>query len=452
MMYFVFFLAALVSISARSADVLDRAPTSARLIPSVSDKFDLQSVSLAQVINLVYQEAFKQAYVVDSAVLSDDRLVSFRFDASKGDMRRFWLDFLDSQGFELQVRNGVDFVGKKKAEEHVEKPGPVMHAYVYRPQYRSVSYVVGLVSPLFNVGGFTVNRIVHAPVFSAARTQMVATGAGSSQTELPSSSPHAALASPTSAAGLIDVESDTLVFYGLADEVEKLKKILPQIDTPTGEVAVKAVVYEVATNKDSGSAFSLALNILGGKLGLSYGNSGALSNAVTFKSGTIDAAISALSSDSRFKTLTSPRLRVRSGSEARLTVGQDVPTLGALQYAQGSSQPVQSIEYRSAGVILAITPKVREAGIDLHVDQQISDFAKTDTGVNGSPTLTKRSFSTDVTLMDGELIVLGGLTQDKTVDAHSGFSFLPKMLHSLSTADGRTEVLLLLQVERVVHN
>lgn len=451
MKYVVFFVTLLVSMSASSASRPNRVPSSAYTLPTAADKFDFQSVSLAKVISLLYQHAFKQAYVVDSVVLNDDRLVSFRFDASQGDLRRFWLSFLNAHGFEIQVRNGVDFVGLKKVDERSEKPGPVMHTYMYRPQYRSVSYVIGLVSPLFRVGGFTVNRVVHSPAPSVARAlQGGASGALMNDQSIASS--QAGLASPTSAAGLIDIDSDMLIFHGPEDEVEKLKKILPQVDTATGEVAVKAVVYEVATSKDSGSAFSLALNILGGKLGISYGDSRALANAVTFKTGSIDAAMSALSSDSRFKTLTSPRLRVRSGSVARLTVGQDVPTLGALQYAQGSSQPVQSVEYRSAGVILAITPKVREAGIDLHVDQQISDFAKTDTGVNGSPTLTKRSFSTDVTLADGELIVLGGLTQEKAVDAHSGFSFLPRMLQSISSSDGRTEVLLLLQVDRVVRN
>ena len=258
------------------------------------------------------------------------------------------------------------------------------------------------------------------------------------------------MAPANSAAALIDTDNDTLVFQGPVDEVDKLKKILPQIDTATGEVIVKAVVYEVATGKDIGSAFSLALNILGGRLGINLGDPATLANAVTFKSSSIDAAISALSTDSRFKTVSTPRLRVKSGAQARLTVGQDVPTLGAVSYAQGGGQPVQSVEYRSAGVILGITPQVRDAGIDLHVDQQISDFVKTDTGVNGSPTLTKRSFSTDVSLADGELVVLGGLTQDKNSAARSGISFLPKLLQSSSSADSRTEVLLLLQVDKIV--
>lgn len=113
-------------------------------------------------------------------------------------------------------------------------------------------------------------------------------------------------------------------------------------------------------------------------------------------------------------------------------------------------QAIQSVEYRSSGVILDITPQVRDEGIDLHVVQQISDFVKTETGVNGSPTLTKRSFSTDVTVAAGELVVLGGLTQDKNSEARSGLSFLPKLLQSSSLVDNRTEVLLLLQVDTVV--
>lgn len=48
-------------------------------------------------------------------------------------------------------------------------------------------------------------------------------------------------------------------------------------------------------------------------------------------------------------------------------------------------QAIQSVEYRSAGVILSVTPQIFDAGIDLHVDQQISDFVRTETGVNGSP-------------------------------------------------------------------
>ena len=80
------------------------------------------------------------------------------------------------------------------------------------------------------------------------------------------------------------------------------------------------------------------------------------------------------------------------------------------------------------------------------VDQQISDFAKTETGVNGSPTLTKRSLSTTTTIADGEVVLLGGLTTRRLEDDVSGLAFLPRFLRSSSATDDQTEILLLLQV------
>ncbi len=255
-------------------------------------KFDLQGTSVSQVISLVYMEAFKQAYVIDPAVLRDDRIVSFRFDASKGDMRQFWIDFLDSLGFAVETRKGVDFVTVKRPEEKAEKAERELDVFVYRSQYRPLSYLVSLLSPLFKVGNFTVNRAVHPP------TPTALIGAPSVPGGAPGSPPSVP---PGSAAATIDTDSDTLIFQGTPEEIAKLKKLLPQVDTASGEVAVKAVVYEVTTGERSGTAFSLALNILGGKLGVSLGDAGKLSNSVSFKNSTIDAAFSALANDSRFK-------------------------------------------------------------------------------------------------------------------------------------------------------
>jgi type II secretory pathway component GspD/PulD (secretin) len=224
--------------------------------------------------------------------------------------------------------------------------------------------------------------------------------------------------------------------------------LLRQIDVHPGEVMISAVVYEVSAGKSDGSAFSLALNLLGGKLGLSLGGAPALSNAVTFKNASIDVALSILARDSRFKALSTPRLRVRSGAQARLMVGQDVPTVGAVSYPQGGV-PVQSIEYRSSGVILALMPTAYESSVDVVIDQQISDFAKTETGVSSSPTLTKRALSTTVTLGNDEFVVLGGLMSHKAVEGTSGLSFLPRLLRDSTSSSAQTEVLLLLQVSRV---
>jgi general secretion pathway protein D len=442
MRYVLLFGLFLFATNAISADKVTP-PKGARLSPEQlaeksKSKFDLHGASVAQVISLVYMEAFKQSYVIDPSVLRDERLVSFRFDASNGDMRQFWIDFLDSLGFSIEQRKGVDFVFMKRIEEKLEKLEDTSNIFVYRPRCRSLSYLTNLLTPIFKTGNFSVNRVVHTPKPQS-----------STVSPAPSSNVTAPSVPFGSAAALIDTDSDVLIFEGSLKDIEKLKILLSQVDTAVGEVLVKAVVYEVSTGKSDETAFSLALNLLGGKLGINLGSSGVLTNSISLKTSNIDLAFSALSGDSRFKTVSTPSLRVKSGSQARLTVGQDVPTLGSLSFPQGGGQAVQSVVYQSSGVILSVTPVVHDESIDLAIDQQISDFVRTESGVNSSPTLTKRAFSTNVVISDHEIILLGGLTQDKDINVDSGLSFLPRFLHTKNRSDMRTEVLMMLEVTRI---
>jgi general secretion pathway protein D len=397
----------------------------AQPVPPVAPvKFDFQAVSVSQVVQLVYGDVLKQPYVIDPGVLNDQRLVSFRFDSAKGNVRQFWTSFLDSLGFVVDSRGGVDFIGLKKADLQKVQPSEFV---IYRPRFRSVSYLVDLLASLFKPGSFSVQRAVKTTPGEPVPTN----------------------APPSSAAGQVQTDADTLIFSGTETEVASLNKLLSQVDVAVGEVFVRAALFEVSTGTEDASGFSLALNLLGGKFGLTLGGSAALANSATIKTSTIEAVFGLLGGDSHFKALSSPRLRVKSGTSARLMVGQDVPTIGAVTYPQGGGSPVQSVEYRSAGVIFGLTPTVRDTSIDLVVDQQISDFAKTESGVNNSPTLSKRSLTTTVGLADGEIVLLGGLTSQKQVDSSSGPSWLPKVLHNSSRTDTQTEVLLLLQVERV---
>lgn len=81
------------------------------------------------------------------------------------------------------------------------------------------------------------------------------------------------------------------------------------------------------------------------------------------------------------------------------------------------------------------------------ISQQLSDFIKTTTGVNNSPTLTKRELKTTVGLQDGQVIVLGGLAEDKTSSSRDGLSLLPSFLHTRGHESSGAEVLLVLQAQ-----
>jgi type II secretory pathway component GspD/PulD (secretin) len=251
-----------------------------------------------------------------------------------------------------------------------------------------------------------------------------------------------------SAADMMDQSADVLLFSGTEKEIDKLKKMLPQVDFQLGEVVVRGVVYEVSTTDKEGSAFGVVASLVGGNLKAGLGSLDSVGSFLRFKDTTLDAVYSMLSQDSRFKVMSSPSLRIRSGAQGTFSVGQDVPVLGSVSYT-GNGQAVQSVEYRSSGVLFNIMPTVRESVIDLNIDQQLSNFAQTTTGVNNSPTLTKRALKTSVGLQDGDLIVLGGLTENKQSDTRDGPSFLPRFLHTTGNDNSRSEILLVLQVQRL---
>lgn len=386
--------------------------------------FDLKMANVSEVLQLLYGEVMSTPYVLDPEVLGDTRLVSFRYKHGQGDLQAFVGEFLESLGYTVERKGGVDFVRKRKAEE-AAPPETLLH--LYRPKYRDVAYLARVLAPLFK-GSFSVNRSIRA------------SGQSMPEGHVPSGS----------AAALIDQDADVLLFSGTHPEIGKLQELLPQVDVATGEVLVRGLVYEVSRTDKSGSAFGLLANLLGGKLHLGIGSAASnLGNFIQLKNTALDAVYSMLETDSRFKVISSPSLRIQSGARGVFSVGQEVPVLGALSFPQGAGQAVQSVEYRSSGVIFDIRPTVRDAVIEMAISQQLSDFIKTTTGVNNSPTLTKRELKTTVGLQDGDVIVLGGLAEDKTASSRDGLSFLPSFLHTRGHEASGAEILLVLQAQRV---
>lgn len=388
-----------------------------------SVQFDFHAISVAQVIDLIYGEALKTPYVIAPEILTDVRAVSFRYSIESGDLKIFMNDFLDSLGYAIVQKNGVDFISKIHEAEHLESEP---ENFIYQPKFREVSYLSRLLAPLFK-GSFTVNRPIAAPE------------GGKIQKNVPEAS----------AASLIDQNIDTLIFASTAKEIEKLKRLLPQVDFAVGQVVVRGVIYEVSTSSKEGSAFGLLLNLLKGKLNLGLGSTANIGNFLQLKTPNLDAIYSAIQGDSRFKVLLSSSVRITSGSQGSFTVGQDVPVLGAVSYPTGAGQAVQSVEYRSSGILFDILPTVRESIIDLNINQQLSNFITTTTGVNNSPTLTKRSLKTNVSMQDGDIIVLGGLTENKDGASNDGLSFLPKFLHTAGQESSKSEILLVLHVQKL---
>jgi len=429
--------------------VLSSSVMAAPKAPPADVSFDLDGQPVASIMRVIYVEAFRErAYFLDPAVLQDQRAISFRYRRKDGDFRPFLVSFLHNLGYSLELRNGADFIKPIPAAERpsiVEDPN--QEVFYYRPRHRDGSYLVEVLTPLFK-GKFTSQRAVSVPATSAPTISSGAT-VGSSGASGGSVSGAQAVAPAGSALAQIERTIDQLIFAGSPKEVAVLRKLLSQVDTDVGQVMVSGAVYEVQTGDHHGSALSLAGSLLPGKLKINLGSATSADNFVSLQVADMTAIMQALDSDTRFKVLSSPQVRVASGKSATFTVGEQVPVLGAITYPQGGSSPVQSVDYRSSGVIFSISPDIHDATIDVHVDQQVSSFVNTTTGVNNSPTLTTRQISTNVIMADGDVVVIGGLRQNKDSGGSSGLSFLPAWLQVKTSDKSNSEILLFLQLKKL---
>lgn len=409
-----------------------------------SFSFQLNEVRFPDFVRLVYSDVLQRSYVLDTDTIKNQDAITVHVrNKSPAEVEGYLLTLLEARGFEVVNRFGVDVIGKKLEKEPAEKD-----VFVYRPRFRSVSYLLDIVSGFFPKGAFAGQRQVTAvltPVAGAVPGQVGTPVQGMNQQNVSA----APVDSGNSAYSQIDKhQADTLVFQGVSKDVDKLSRLLSQLDVASGELLVKAVVYEVRTRQSEGSAVTLAASILAGKFGISIDGGASAANAVKIKFNNFDAMYSALSDDSRFKLLSSPNVRVRSGTSARFVAGSEVPVLGNISYQQNGTA-VQSVEYKSSGVILDLKPEVREDTTDLTIFQQISSFVATSTGVNQSPTLLKRELKTQVSARADEMIILGGLEENQDTQDESGLSFLPKFFRASGGVQQKTEIMVVLHVQRI---
>lgn len=390
--------------------------------------FRLDQVPATQLLSATYKNVLGLSYAVDPDLIVNSPLVTI-------DIRDWPFDKLMAT---------VDGVLKRAGIEKTTTPEGLVYFALVRPPTASMSVY----------GGLSQGLSFDSPDGSQSGASSISAGASALPADFAIYLPRyrtvvtlQAIANQLLSTNFEAV--DAVVLSGDPDRVEKARFVLESLDVRAGEVSVKALVVEFNTSESNGNTFEFALKALSGKLNI--GISSLLSpgeNVVKFASSDFSAILSAVSGDSRFSVVSSPVLRVRDGKKGIVQVGEEVPTLSTTSFDnQGNAQ--QSIKYRSAGVIFELKPSIMKNVIELELNQQISDFKTNDTSGIDSPTLSKRQLSTVVQARDGDLIVLGGLDQNKHTEASRGFSFLPKFMRSNSSEKNRTQVLIFLQVDRV---
>lgn len=390
-------------------------------IPSRVD-MSMDNAPLPQVISLIWQRVFNRPFQLSPELAGDTRVVSFYLTQSL-EPRSFFISYLKNMGIAVSSRNGVDWIYIPAKKEYKE---PVS-VFTYRPKYRSVSYLSSMLTSVTQSGSFS-NHVQTVDYSGSAS----------------SASSGSAINSVSAA-----TDAEVLVYSGTTADIRRVRDLLPRIDIPAEQVTVSGYVLEVQTTERNASGLQIIADLFKNRLGVSLGARSEGGNAFTLNVGGLNAFYSLIKTDSRFNVVSNPRLTVLSGSQSQFTVGQEVPVLDSVTYQGNSGSPVQSVTYRNSGAIFTVTPVVLDGVITLDISQQLSDFVKTTTGVNTSPTLTKREISTRVDVNDGDVLVLGGLASSKITKARSGFSFLPGFTGTSEDSD-KTDIIVVLQAHRVL--
>lgn len=224
----------------------------------------------------------------------------------------------------------------------------------------------------------------------------------------------------------IDPAGNRILFRGAPSEYEHIRALLEQLDTPPRQVLVELTIAEVTLTDDTrfGVEWLLDQTIANGTLsattrGSSDRPSDGLGITATkiFSRGVVEAALTAFAENRNLNILSTPRLVTRSGSEAQILVGTDVPIITSQRAANvqtgGDTDVLQTVQYRQTGVILNVRPIVYgDNRIDIALYQEVSSQQPNDTAAISSPLILNRSVSTQLSLQEGKTAVIGGLIQD----------------------------------------
>jgi len=164
----------------------------------------------------------------------------------------------------------------------------------------------------------------------------------------------------------------------------------------------------------------------------------------------------ALQLNDRLEVLSRPILMVRNGEEGNITIADQVPIVESTRL-NDTGQTQSTIGREDVGIVLTATPQISPDGyVTIALKQEISNIAgeniQLTEGVS-SPVFSTREVTTNVTVRDGETIVIGGSIQtresvgENKVPLLGDLPYLGMLFRSMGTTRERTELLLVLTVD-----
>lgn len=264
------------------------------------------------------------------------------------------------------------------------------------------------------------------------------------------------LVTPSNINLVLDKTRNALIFSGKADVWQQLESVLVEMDKPARMVLLEVTIAEVTLDENQEFGIEWLFDDvdgfweLGTKGGFSLGSSGL--SFIYENAGATYAALNAFKKNKRVSILSTPRIMVKSGHQATIDVGTEVPIISRTEStADSTTGTVTEIQYRKTGVLLNVTPVVHSGRtLELDVTQEVSETITDETNLTASPSIFTRKIETSVSLEDGGSVLLGGLiTRNRTADTEgipflSDIPLLGYLFGVEGDRDSRTDLIMLI--------
>ena len=283
-----------------------------------------------------------------------------------------------------------------------------------------------------------------------------------------------------------DPSTNSLVITAPEPLYRQVRAMIDQLDERRAQVYIESLIVEVTGDNAAdfgfqwqgllggkgssvigvgGTNFGTTGNLLqidlaqaaGGATGISLGeglNVGLVRNFF----GTVGLAAIArvLQSQTNTNIASTPNLVTLDNEEAKIIVGSNVPFVTGqfTQTGTAATNPFQTIERKDVGITLRIRPQIGENGtIRMQIFQESSSLSsQVAPGTsNAGPSTNKRSIESNVVVDDGQILVLGGLIEDRYTDNRSqvpllgDIPYLGALLRSENRTKTRTNLMVFLR-------
>ncbi|MES2768037.1 MAG: AMIN domain-containing protein [Bdellovibrionota bacterium] len=221
-----------------------------------------------------------------------------------------------------------------------------------------------------------------------------------------------------------DERTNNLVVRDIAENVNKIEKLLTRLDTQTPQVYIEGKIVESKTSNAREIGISWTDNSAGA-VGLNL----ATGNVINTGNISLSAKLALLESDDKVKILSSPRIVTLDNQPANIEQSTQFPTY-ITTIDEETNEKTTTVEYKTVKLSLNVTPQITADGGVILKTEILREFAgAVDTRApdTGARSLNSRSAKSTILVDNGSTAVLGGIYSTDNTEGNAGIPLLRKI-------------------------